>query len=124
MTRSRALSIALVATLCGCSEVRLREAMGIVQERYEDLQQKLEAGSNFASRDASIALERALEAPEISKRSPFADDPEFERLLNSAIASTQEVRKVAQKFNREALTGLRGQITSQCDACHKVYRHR
>ncbi len=112
-----------LAVLCGCSEIRLREAMGHVQLRYNKLQQELEAGANFASRDAATELERALMAPAIAERSPHAGDKEFDKLLKEAIGSTQRVRKVAERFDREALSNLRGDITSRCDACHKAYRH-
>ena len=112
-----------LAVLCSCGEIRLREAMGHVQLRYNTLQQELETGANFASRDAATELERALRAPAIAERSPHAGDKEFDRLLKEAISSTQRVRKVAERFDRVALSNLRGEITSRCDACHKVYRH-
>lgn len=119
----RAWILVWVAFLSSCAEISLREAMGRVQTRHLQLQSRLEAGSNFGSRDAAVELEQALRDPAISLRSQFSGNTEYENLLQEAIASTQRIRQVAQKFDKEKLAALRGELSSRCDACHKAFRH-
>ncbi|HZN57592.1 MAG TPA: hypothetical protein VFD71_05900, partial [Planctomycetota bacterium] len=118
----RILGVAAAAMLAGCATIGLRCAMANVQRRYVELTRTLEAGGNFASRDAAIELRRALEARAVAVDSPYAGEPEYRRLLQEAVQSTDEVRKVAERFDREALSTLRSRVSVHCDACHSKYR--
>jgi hypothetical protein len=114
------VTAALIAA--GCGTVSLREAMDRVQRRHKDLSEALESGSSMTSRDAAIELRNALLAPAIQSTSPNARDPEFQRLLAEAVASTDRVRTVARSFDALAIGKLRAEVSATCDACHAKYR--
>jgi len=116
-----ALLLAAMAA-SSCAEIRLRDAMDVVQLRHHRLQEKLRAGKSFESRDAAMELKRALEAPAVSERSPFAGNAEYERLLKEAIATAERVRQAAQRFEPGALDGLTSEVNAACDACHSTFR--
>lgn len=127
--RARRLPWTAAATLAaslwlqGCAPVAFREAMSRVQVRYLALRDTLERGSNFASRDAAAELERELTAPEIAVTSPYQGDEEYRRLLEAALASTRDVRRVARDFDRESLAATRSGVKAACDSCHARFRH-
>ena len=109
--------------LPGCAQISLREAMDRVQQRYVILMDELEmGGSNFKTRDAATALRKALVAEEIAKESPQAGDPEFQRLLEEAVASTEHLQREAARFDTEALLKIRSEISACCQSCHERYR--
>jgi cytochrome c556 len=117
-----AVALLAAAGLCGCMEVELRSAMSKVQLRYLRLTEAFETGSNFGARDAASELRKALQAPEISRTSPYAKDEEYQRLLREAVEETERIGAAAKRFDREALGKMQVEISARCDACHKRFR--